>query len=385
MPSTIRKKILFISHESSLTGAPVLLINLLKLIKQKELYDFEILLYRGGTLEKDFKELAPTSTLKGCNYATTKNMASRFINYIGYRLKLKKWSKKVKQFDLVFSNTITNGKVLKALSHEGIPVISYVHELQSVINQYWDDAYLTLQLSDVIAVPSSVVGNTLKLEYSVSEKKLSRLDYFFPINRGLLSSITKQEARQKFLNKFQLSKEVFYVVSMGTATYRKGIDLFLEICEELKSDLELFFVWMGDFVEEDTKRNVLSDCGALPDNLLITGFLPHSFTNLLPFDLFCLSSREDPYPLVVVEAAIQKVPTLCFNSGGASEFVSDECGWLVEDFSPKAMAQKIKELKDSKKEIETVGNNAFNKAISLHANEERIIFQFNSIIKQVLT
>ena len=379
------KKILFISHESSLTGAPVLLINLLKLIKQKGLYDFEILLYRGGTLEDEFKKLAPTSILKGRNYATTKNIISRFFNYLDYRLKLKRWSKKVEEFDLVFSNTITNGKVLKALRKPDIPIISYVHELQSVINQYRDDAYLTLQLSDVIAVPSSVVSNILKLEYSISERELSRLDYFFPLNNSQLTYKTKQEARQEFFDKFQLPKEKFYIASMGTATYRKGIDLFLKVCKELRSDPEFLFVWMGDFVEKDIKKKVLDDIGAVSDNLLITGFLPHSFTNLLPFDLFCLPSKEDPYPLVVIEAAMQKVPTLCFNSGGASEFVSDNCGWLIEDFSPKAMAQKIRELKLNKKENETVGNNAFNKAFSMHANEEKIISQFNSIIKKVLT
>jgi glycosyltransferase involved in cell wall biosynthesis len=174
---------------------------------------------------------------------------------------------------------------------------------------------------------------------------------------------------------------------MGTATYRKGIDLFLEVCKELREDPEFFFVWIGDFVDDASKKDLYNDIESLSSsgNLLITGFLPHSSSNLLPFDLFCLSSREDPYPLVVIEAALQKVPSLCFDSGGASEFISGACGWLVEDFAPKAMAKKIKELKRNKKEIEIIGNNAFNKAVSIHLNEEKIFFQFDSIIKQVLT
>jgi glycosyltransferase involved in cell wall biosynthesis len=386
MPASFRKKLLFISHDSSLTGAPILLLNLLKLIKKHSLYDFEILLYRGGSLEDDFKKLGPTDILKDKNYATTRNNIKRGLNFLKYQQKLWKWQKKVKKFDLVFNNTVTNGKVLEGFAKVGLPIVSYVHELESVIRQYYANAILTFQFSGLIAVPSSVVGRNLELRHSVPEHKIKRLDYFFSSEEVIHQSIKKEEGRRMFFDRFKLPINKFYVVSMGTATHRKGIDLFLEVCKELQADPDMFFVWIGDFVDESTKEKTLKDIEVhnLSHNFLMTGFLPNSSLNLLPFDLFCLTSREDPYPLVVIEAAMQKIPSLCFDSGGISDFVSGDCGWLINDFSPSAMAEKIRELKKDKKQMQTVGENAGKKALELHTNEERILIQFKTIINQLL-
>jgi hypothetical protein len=51
------KRIVIISHDSSLTGAPILLLNLLKLIKTQNKYDILTVLHRGGKIEEEFKKL----------------------------------------------------------------------------------------------------------------------------------------------------------------------------------------------------------------------------------------------------------------------------------------------------------------------------------------
>lgn len=386
MPVNARKKILFIGHESSLTGAPILLLNLLELIKRHSLYDFEIVLARGGALDEAFQKLAPTDILKGKNYSTTRNKVKRFVNSAERKLKLLKWRNKVRKFDLIFSNTVVNGKVLKGFTNSGRPVVSYIHELETIIQENYADAVLTFQLSDIISVPSAAVSNNLRLAHSIREQKIKRLDYFFPMKDLAPSAAKKKEVRQNFLDQFKLPKDKFYVVAMGTATHRKGIDLFLELCKELQAEPDVFFVWIGDFVDPGTKEKALKyiEAHSLSDNFFMTGFLPNSPLNLLSFDLFCLTSREDPYPLVVIEAALQKIPALCFNSGGMTEFIADGCGWLINDFSSQAMAKKILELKKDKKQIEMVGENAYQKAIALHSDEKRILSQFNTIINLAL-
>ena len=62
------------------------------------------------------------------------------------------------------------------------------------------------------------------------------------------------------------------------------------------------------------------------------------------FDVFALMSREDPCPLVMLEAASLGKPVLCFEgSGVAPEFVGEECGYVVpyldfEEMAGKALA-----------------------------------------------
>jgi len=58
-----------------------------------------------------------------------------------------------------------------------------------------------------------------------------------------------------------------------------------------------------------------------------------------------LVSREDPFPLVCLEAASLGKPIVCFDkAGGMPEFVEDDCGFIVPYLDTEAMAEKIIEL-----------------------------------------
>lgn len=376
-----KKRILFISHDSTLTGAPILLLNLLRLLKETSIFDFEVLLYRGGNLEKEFKKLAAVDVLKNKGYALETGWFKKIKNYISYRLKLVRWKNRIEDFDLVFSNTITNGRLLQKILAKNIPVVSYVHELQSVIEQFKKDAELTLLNSNVIAVPSNTVKENLVKNHVCSPGQIKILNYYFPFidNSDIIRS--KMSVRKAFLDKFDIPSNMFYVVSMGTATYRKGFDLFVKVAQELKSYPDIYMIWIGDFIKDEssTINRDLIDKNVVGKNLLITGFLDHSITNLLPFDLFLLTSREDPYPLVAIEAAFNRIPIIGFESGGVEEFVGDNCGWIIPEFSTSLMAEKIIELKKEQAHIQQRGENAFQKAIMMHANENSIISQIKDI------
>src|SRR5205814_4023764 len=57
-------------------------------------------------------------------------------------------------------------------------------------------------------------------------------------------------------------------------------------------------------------------------------------------DVFLLSSREDPFPLVALEAAQCGLPILCFaDSGGMQEFVEGDAGYVVPAADVEAMAR----------------------------------------------
>jgi glycosyltransferase involved in cell wall biosynthesis len=62
------------------------------------------------------------------------------------------------------------------------------------------------------------------------------------------------------------------------------------------------------------------------------------------FDIFALTSRTDPFPLVCLEAALNSIPVLCFDSGGITEFVEEDCGFVVPYADVEAMTARILEL-----------------------------------------
>ena len=58
-----KKTVLFISHEASRTGAPILLLTFLTWLKRHTEIPFEIILRQGGEITGDFEALAPVTLL----------------------------------------------------------------------------------------------------------------------------------------------------------------------------------------------------------------------------------------------------------------------------------------------------------------------------------
>src|SRR5262249_45704327 len=62
-------------------------------------------------------------------------------------------------------------------------------------------------------------------------------------------------------------------------------------------------------------------------------------------DVFLVTSREEALPLVMLEAAMHKLPVVCFDqSGHPPEFVAQDAGFIVPDFDPIRMGDRVIEL-----------------------------------------
>lgn len=95
------------------------------------------------------------------------------------------------------------------------------------------------------------------------------------------------------------------------------------------------------------------------------------------FDLFLLTSREDPFPLVCLEAAAHGLPILCFeNAGGMPEFVAEDAGCVVPYMDLDKMTDTIYNLMNSKNLRQWLGSNAQQKVLKNHnisTNAPRIL------------
>jgi glycosyltransferase involved in cell wall biosynthesis len=231
-----------------------------------------------------------------------------------------------------------------------------------------------------------VVAENLTQNHRVDPRKIFFLNYFVRLEAG--QTVPKAISRQDFFGKFHIpASRRFYVAGMGTATHRKGIDIFVETCRQVTGEKkDICFVWIGDFEEDSTRTKITGMIKeyALEGNFTMTGRIPNASSNLLPFDLFLLTSREDPYPMVILEAAAIKLPAVCFEkSGGAAEFMEGGCGWTVPGFSAREMADKVLELQADPAGLVERGMNAYHKATAMHTNEELIKDQFGEIVKNV--
>jgi glycosyltransferase involved in cell wall biosynthesis len=94
---------------------------------------------------------------------------------------------------------------------------------------------------------------------------------------------------------------------------------------------------------------------------------PHPLPYFSLFDAFLLTSREDPFPLVCLEAAALATPIVCFeDAGGMPEFVGEDAGFVVPYLDVPRAADSILALARSEGLRRSLGACAAAKVRSRH-------------------
>ena len=372
------KNILFVSHDANRAGAQILLIRFLRLLKENKEFKFSILLKEGGIIENEFVEVATTYYWKRPKAAVKKsffhNVCKKITNNDNHQIRTLEILKK-QNFDLIISNTIANGDILPILKQLNIPIKTYVHELEMGIQQYTkpENFQNVLKLSSVFIACSESVKENLIKNHQIDATNIEVLPSLLP--NSALNYKTDTWVNEKLKNRYNIPPTAFIVGGMGTVDLRKGIDIFLQVASKLQSNSNISFLWVGGQENEIDYRNFQIDKNRLGlSNIFFQTSVDNPLDYMSIFDIFFVSSREDPYPLVVLEAAMLSKPILCFDkAGGAKDFVEDDCGAIIEYLDVDKVVKKIVELKDNVALREQMGNSGRKKVFERH--NQKIAFQ----------
>jgi glycosyltransferase involved in cell wall biosynthesis len=120
----------------------------------------------------------------------------------------------------------------------------------------------------------------------------------------------------------RLRNKPFTIISAAAVDFRKGFDLWVEVAlTTLKINNELVFEWYGTSNEGDLIFN--SSIKRIPEhfknNIIYKGETLSLEDKITEASLFFLPSREDPFPIVCIEALATGIPCVGFNSGGILE------------------------------------------------------------------
>jgi len=146
------------------------------------------------------------------------------------------------------------------------------------------------------------------------------------------------------------------------------------------------FLWVGG--ESDGPRfgalwHDVKNVG-LEKYIHFLGVRPNSLDYFAAFDVFALVSREDPFPLVILEAASLGKPIVCFDgSGGAKEFVENDCGFVLPYLDIQGMADKVVAILQRGELRQHLGSRAAQKVRARHNIESNAPKVLN-IIKRFL-
>ena len=306
----------------------MVLLHLLRWLRANTDIPFEILLKDGnGQLRHDFEDLGSVSVW---NSGGKEFLQERRIS-------------------LIYSNTITNGDVLDQLD-PACPVICHVHELDYWIRHRVNPDHLRQlqkRTRHYVAV-SHAVKRSLVANQGIAPANIDVIHEFIPVDEASCDEVQAHRVRAEL----GLPPDALVVGGCGTTDWRKAPDLFIQLAGTVRrrrAELgnRAHFVWVGGENQgpnfgalwHDVELSGLADC------VHFVGTQANPSPYFAIFDLFALVSREDPFPLVMLEAASFGKPVVCFDgAGGAKEFVGEDAGFVVPYLDIEAMAAKVLDL-----------------------------------------
>jgi len=315
-----KENIIFVSHESSATGAPLLGYNIIDELSE---YNVIHIVMRKEKLHEMFSSnvfLLIEDILQN-PYLLTKYLVKKLLDE--YEIKC------------ALCNSIVTSQVSDALREISIPSLVLVHEFADYTRPLGRMSKTVFNAEKLI-VPANIIKQSilseLKEEFAIVNEPLN----VEIMPQGKLPVLSddhgNDESVSELLDKLGVTDKdhTKIIVASGYVQIRKGTDLFIQLAKKVKDKINApaKFVWVGGGYDpiNDTeystwlKREL--DISHLDDDFI---FLDHqkNLDNIFSIaDLFCLTSRLDPFPNVVIDALSHDLPVACFdNATGSSEFL----------------------------------------------------------------
>jgi glycosyltransferase involved in cell wall biosynthesis len=330
----IKKKILFVSHQASLTGAPLFLLKLIKhLNASKPNYEIAIFFSSGGELTKLVAEEGISqfvSTKRTNSKGKVRAVLRRTVHYL-YYLKVLVTVRP----DLVYSNTCTNFGEVVIAGLCRIPVIMHMHEGQQF---------------------ASAFANRLKVSCYFIRQVIAGSEY----TKNVLSGLTRKSAvviyngveTKKRAAKLKQLRSPITLGMLGTIDSNKGQHIAIEAVELLALKGHQVLLQIAGKVSEQEYFNSLESGLKSKDGdtrVTFLGVVEDAAEFIYSLDVLLLPSFDEAFPTVVLEAFSQNTLVIASKVGGVPEMISDRSnGILVDPGNSEALALAILDVLSNK-------------------------------------
>lgn len=339
-------RVLFVGHEATRSGAPRMLLWLLEWLRAQTQCDCELVLRRAGPLTPAYARYANVYLLRdrGLSGLAAGALDSRRydLDVVGaFTATSLARHFATRDVQLLYSNTITNAIFLSELGLR-CPVICHAHEVSASLASL--DAE-TLRLVPRVASAFLAVTEGMAKSLSglgVRRDQVTVVPGWVPANRLYAG---RAAARQAFRAQHRLSEDAVLIGGCGSLEPRKGSPRLITIAAEAIArapGTPLHFAWLGgDAAAVQALQRSIADAG-LADRMWAWPAVDDPAPYFAALDIFALTSSDDPFPLVVLEAGAAEHPSIVFAGNG--EIVTADTGVVVPTADASAFARAIVDL-----------------------------------------
>lgn len=328
------KPVLLISHELSLTEAPMALLEMTRSLVDIG-YKPVVLSPKDGPLRKKLcdREIAVAIVPDLYKVDVVYNTASAFT--------------------FVVSNTILTGPVIKALNGTDNKVLWWIHES--------DDVYTDVAVS---AMPKGLFPNISVMAVgALAKERLLEHQQAYHADELLYCIPEMQRTDDIVLFKETVTGIKTFAI-VGTLEPRKGQDILLEAMLALPEETakQCRFVFVGSEEDKYVAEAVKDAARNKPDRIIYISAIDPDRRRSLYENIDCLicASREDPMPMTVAEACQLFKPVICSENTGSAELIqANDAGFIYHNNNPEELRDCISAVVNGDDSIlEKMGNNA---------------------------
>jgi GT2 family glycosyltransferase/glycosyltransferase involved in cell wall biosynthesis len=322
--------LLFISHDLSLSGAPMMLFYAATWCKRHGMF-VTVMAPADGPLRAKYEA-------EGIPLIVDPLVEEEHESFVAF----------ARDFDCVVANTIRTSAVVRALRSEDVPVVWWLHEPGSVGEHYLrEEAKLraAMPLADLLLAPSQ---QTAAVYRPFTEREVKSLPNAMP-DLGL-EQPRKPGSKLRFL-------------LLASVEPRKGQDVFVKALAELPKQIRetAQFEIAGRILDPDFWPTI-DPIAAKLTNLTVTGALSHAeaLAKVKAADVIVSPSRDEAMPTVtILEAMSLGKAIIASNVGGATEtFTDGENALLVRPEATDELAVAIRRLIETPALVQQLGGAA---------------------------
>jgi glycosyltransferase involved in cell wall biosynthesis len=309
------RKAVFVTHDLNIGGAPKLLLSIARWFQKATDYDVHIVAMANGPLYAEAAAIAPVHVVGQISVANAEALAlcDTLRSFVG------------EAPAFTFINSAAAGHYCK-IDPFVAPVFAYIHELRAIADHYRDQLSTLLDRATQVFCGGEGVAQFIRNDFpEIAPKAVTRPSFIErPLQQNPLSAREKASLRVSL----GLSARRKLVVGCGVAHWRKQPLLFVRLAKALIVDRRrnVDFAWVGDGEDIPKMREIVADLG-IGDRFHFLGHQRDVRPLLAAADVFALTSSEDPFPLVCLEAGAASTPVVVFREAtGFTSVIEDESG-----------------------------------------------------------
>lgn len=367
-----KENILFVVDEKRMGGVSILLEDILNMINIKN-YNIDILvLHNNGEMLNNLPE--KVNIIYGSPYFSAVDYSIKEV------IKMHNIKTLYRKIKLVFD--MKTGNIKNTIKRERKKILSKKYDLE-------------IAFKDGFTALFTIFGNSkrkihwLHYEYkklnpnskynTLFQKILPQFDEIIAVSEGVKDAFNKiyhlEEKTKiiynlvdtkKIINKANekvdiiINKKDINFVSVGRLHEQKGYDILIKVINELKINNKLPHNFKlriyGDGPQKENLENLIKEF-KLEENIFLMGKVMNPYKYLKNNDLFILSSRYEPFGLVIIEALTLGIPVLATQNHATDKIIKHKTNGYITENSHKGMYNGLNYILNNLKEIELYKEN----------------------------